>query len=102
MTGCTVRFTDFTVGSTKNIGKLAQKGEKVVGEDCSSSFLFIPLSPTMVPNFKTAIDRALEKTKGDVIVDAVMWQTNIPAIIYNEQCFKVEGNSARAELAKKH
>lgn len=99
--GCTNRIGDLTVISTKNVGQLAQKGDRVQAEDCSSSFLFFPLSGNMQPNLKTAIDRALEKTKGDVLVEAVISHSAIFTYIYNEFCFKVEGNGARAELGKK-
>jgi hypothetical protein len=99
--GCSLRVGDFTVASTKNIGQLSQKGESVVGEDCSNYFLFFPIAGPSQPNFKTALDRALEKAKGDVVVEAILWETSIPAIIFNQHCFKVEGKIARAELGKK-
>ena len=68
LTGCTQRIGDLTVVSTKNVGHLAQKGDRVQTEDCSSFFLFIPISGNMQPNLKTAIDRALEKTKADIML----------------------------------
>ena len=55
----------------------------------------------MQPNLKTAIDRALEKTKADVLVDGVISHSVIFTYIYNEACWKVEGSGARAELGKK-
>lgn len=100
--GCAMRVGDFTVGSTKNISQLSQKGDKVEGEDCSSNILgFIPISGPMMPNFKTAVDKALERAKGDVVADAVLWESNIVALVFNQHCFKVEGKVARAELGKK-
>lgn len=100
--GCAVRVGDFTVGSSKNISQLSQKGDHVEGEDCSSNLLgMIPISGPMMPNFKTAVDKALERAKGDVVADAVMWESHIVTGIFNQHCFKVEGKVARAELGKK-
>lgn len=99
---CTMRAGDFTVSSTKNIGHLSQKGTRVTGEDCSTNILgFIPVAGPMVPNMKTAIDKALEKGKGDVLTDAILTETTIITLIVNQRCFKVEGNVARGEFAKK-
>ena len=73
LSGCSMRIGDFTVGSSRNIGQLSQKGDAIEGEDCSSNILgFIPISGPMMPNFKTAVDKALERAKGDVVADAVM------------------------------
>ena len=99
--GCSIRVGDFTVASTKNIGQLSMKGDSVEGEDCSSYFLIFNVKGPTEPNVKTAVDRALERAKGDVLVDAVIWRTAIPAIIFNQLCFRVEGKVARAELGKK-
>ncbi len=100
--GCTMRLGDFTVGSTKNISQLSQKGDTVVGEDCSTNLLgMIPIEGPIFPNFKTAVDKALEKAKGDVVADVVLWETKLPFIIVNQWCFKAEGKVARAELGKK-
>ncbi|MBH0198798.1 MAG: hypothetical protein HP497_05155 [Nitrospira sp.] len=88
----------FTVGSTKNVGQLAQKGERVQGKDCFRMVLFIPLSWPPQPSFKWAIDDALEKTNGDVLVEAVLSKRVIFTFIYNEVCDMVEAYAARAEL----
>lgn len=99
--GCAYRIGDFTVGSSKNISLLSQKGDTVVGEDCATKILGIPVAGPMMPNFKTAVDKALERAKGDVIADAVMWESHISAVIFDQSCFKVEGKVARAEFGKK-
>ena len=102
LTGCTMRYGDFTLGSTKNISQLSQKGDSVTGEDCSANLLgMIPIQGPVMPNLKTAIDRALERAKGDVIADAVISYNALPLIIFNQVCFKVEGKVAKAELGKK-
>jgi hypothetical protein len=99
--GCSLRAGDFTVASTKNIGMLSQKGDRVEGEDCATRFLWFPIAGPVDPNFKTAMDKALEKAKGDVISEAVLWETKINMIIFGQHCFKVEGKVARGEFGKK-
>ncbi len=102
LVGCSMRIGDFTVGSTKNIGQLAQKGETVVGEDCSTKlFGFIPIAGPTVPNFKTAMDKALERAKGDVIADAVLWDYKMYAILFSQHCYTVEGKVARGEFGRR-
>jgi hypothetical protein len=99
---CSMRIGDFTVGSSKNVSLLSQKGDNIEGEDCSSNLLgLIPLGGPMIPNFKTAVDKALQRAKGDVIADAVLWETKLVTIIFNQHCFKVEGKAARGEFGKK-
>ena len=99
---CTMRVGDFTVASTKNISQLSQKGDTVVGEDCSTNLLgLIPIAGPIFPNFKTAVDKALEKAKGDVVADVVLSESRLPLILINQWCFKAEGKVARAELGKK-
>lgn len=99
---CSMRVGDFTVASSKNIGLLSQKGDTVEGEDCSTNILgMIPVAGPTVPNFKTAVDRALERAKGDVVADAVMWETSVVTLLVNQHCYKVEGKVARGEFGKK-
>ncbi len=99
LVGCSTRIGDFTVASTKNIGLLSQKGETISGEDCSTTlFFFIPIGGPIVPNFKTAIDKALERAKGDVVADAVLWESWFNLLLIKQWCFKVEGEVARGEF----
>lgn len=99
--GCAIRVGDLTVASTKNIGQLSQKGEKVEGEDCATNILGISVGGPMVPNFKTAIDKALERAKGDVLTDAVLWKSDVVTLLFNQHCYKVEGRVAQAQFGKK-
>jgi hypothetical protein len=96
-----MRIGDFTVGSSRNIGQLSQKGEPVEGEDCSSNFIGIPIGGPMIPNMKTAVDKALDKAKGDVVADAVLSHTIVFTLIFNQECYKVEGRVARGDFGKK-
>ena len=78
LNACTVRVGDLTVVATQNVNldhvdldKLPQtKG--IRGEDSVFIFLFIPFG---VPNLKEAIDDAMLKGNGDVMVDAVIYRT---------------------------
>ena len=74
-TGCSMRLSDLTVASTKNVNldkvdldSLPQtKG--IVGKDTKYRILFIPLG---FPHLEDAIDDALDKGNGDVMIDAVV------------------------------
>jgi len=88
--GCTIRLTDFTVIGTKNfkVPENVQIGERVRGEDCAPIILVFPLG---TPNLKEAIDRAIEKGGGDVLIDAVIYSEFSSFVIFIQQCFVVEG-----------
>ncbi len=94
LTGCTQRFADLTIVSTRNIDLSnatldARSGRRVKGEDCKPIILFFP---TGTPNMETAVDRALEKGQGNVMVDQVSYARNWWAILYGENCIEVEGS----------
>ena len=81
--GCSVRVADLTLVSTKNID-LSQarldvrEGKRFTGEDCR----FFGL-----PNLEEAIDEALEKGRGNILVDQVTYQK----IKFLQSCIEVEG-----------
>jgi hypothetical protein len=89
--GCATRLGDFTVLSTKNVDVTGLKpGDRFSGEDCVGYlFAMIPLGDV---NWKNAMDQALERGKGDVMVDVVLtakgWM--IP-YIFGQQCIEIEG-----------
>lgn len=89
-TGCSVRMADMTVASTKNYNLNSNqfvKGERVTGEDKVPVVLF----PLGVPNFKTAVDRAIEKNRCAVALsDVVITQLN-QAFIVGQIGYRVEG-----------
>lgn len=73
MCGCTTHLTDLSMISNKNVNlnkvdidKLPQK-KNVEGEDLKFVFLFIPFGQ---PTLKGALNDALEKGKGDLMIDA--------------------------------
>jgi len=92
-TGCSVRLTDFTAISTKNLNLPAKKGERVEAEDCAKLlFGLIPINGTFQPNLKQAIDNAIEKGNGDVLIDGVVYSNFIfIPLIYTQVCYSVKG-----------
>ena len=89
-TGCSVRMADMTVASTKNYNLNSNqfvKGERVKGED-KVPVIFFPLG---IPNFKTAVDRAIEKDRCAVALsDVVITQLN-QAFVVGQIGYRVEG-----------
>lgn len=90
LSGCAIRMADMTVASTKNYNLNSNqfvKGERVIGED-KVPVLILPLG---MPNFKTAIDRAIEKNRCAVgLSDVVITQLN-QAFLFGQMGYRVEG-----------
>ncbi len=93
LSGCVTRLTDFTAISTKNLNIDVKKEGRVEGKDCANLLLgLIPVTGTFVPNLKEAIDDALEKGKGDVLIDGVVYHKVIfIPLVFTQSCYKVEG-----------
>jgi hypothetical protein len=94
--GCTQRLGDFTLISTKNVDLSdasidVKKGRRVTGEDCRFIALFIPLGE---PSIKEAVDDALEKGNGNLLVDQVTFVRSwyVPLIV-GESCYVAEGTA---------
>ena len=77
LSGCTTHLTDVSIISNKNISldKLdidrCPQRKLVEGEDSKFVFLFIPLGQ---PKIKEAVNDALQKGIGDLIVDASLYK----------------------------
>lgn len=77
LSGCTTHLTDVSIISNKNISldKLdidrCPQRKLVEGEDSKFVFLFIPLGQ---PKIKEAVNDALQKGNGDLIVDASLYK----------------------------
>ena len=93
LSGCVVRLADFTALSSKNANIPGERGPRVEGEDMIPIVLFFPTGQS---NIKTAVDRAIEKGGGDLLVDGVISQKcwYIP-LIYGECGFMVEGTPVK-------
>ena len=93
LSGCAVRLGDMSVLSTRNVSldrvdldsRPQVKG--VVGEDSKFMLLFIPLG---IPHLEDAVDDALDKGQGDVMVDAVIHSTGWWFII-GQNSLRVKG-----------
>lgn len=88
--GCiSLRLTDYTILNNKNftVPKNVQLGERVRGEDCKVSFLFF----VGIPNLKEAIDEAIEKGRGDILIDAVIYEKTTNYFLFIKHCYIVEG-----------
>ncbi|RJR22319.1 MAG: hypothetical protein C4581_01005 [Nitrospiraceae bacterium] len=100
LTGCTMRLTDFTVLSTKNIdlarvGSLERGKSRVEGDNISFIIIFIPTSlcqTAFADNcLKEAIDKAIESVPGAVaLVDGVVYHKGW-WFIFGQSGFVVQG-----------
>ena len=101
LTGCTTRLGDFTVLSTKNVDVSGVKpGDRYSGEDCINLlFGMIPLGQV---NWKNAMDQALERGKGDMMVDVVMTAKGwaIP-YIWGRSCMEFAGTISQTASYKR-
>ena len=88
--GCSIRMADMTVASTKNYNINSNqfvKGERVRAEDKVPVVLF----PLGIPNFKTAVDRAIEKNPCSVALSDVFITQLNQAFIFGQIGYRVEG-----------
>jgi hypothetical protein len=95
LSGCTIRTADMTLMSTRivnvdhvDIDKLPTT-RRVVGEDKRWVVLLIPLG---LPHLKDAVDDALTKGNGDLMTDAVVYQTGWNVLLIGQTILKVEGD----------
>src|SRR5712692_6814501 len=96
LVGCGGRLGDFTFLTSKQFNvpvNSMQKGARVTGEDCANVILFIPIGH-IHPSVKTAIDQAIEKEGANALVDAVVEESFIWALVFSSHCFTVTGTAA--------
>jgi len=91
---CSVRVADLTLISTKNIDLSnakfdMRKGRRTKGESCAIALL--GLIPLGIPNLEEAVDDALNKGNGNVMVDQVTYIKNAYFVIASQSCIEVEG-----------
>jgi len=102
LSSCSIRVADLTMVSTKNIDLSntqldARKGQTQTGEDCR--FNLLGLIPFGLPNMEEAVDKALEKGKGNVMVDEVTEYKNIWVVLGVISCINVEGTVLNAPIS---
>ena len=88
LAACSMRLIDFTAISSKNCDVPGSRGERVQGKHMIWTVLGIPVG---VPNMKEAVDRAIERGNGDMLVDGVLYQKGWSAIVIGQMGFVVEG-----------
>jgi hypothetical protein len=94
LSSCVTRIADLTLVSTKNIDLSdtqldARKGQRQTGEDCR--FFLLGFIPFGLPDLKEAVDEALEKGKGNIMVDEVTEVKDTWVVLGHIICYKVEG-----------
>lgn len=102
LAGCSTRLGDFTLLSTKNVDVSGVKhGDRFSGEDCVSIILW-PYIPLGTVDWKNAMDQALERGKGDIMVDVVLTAKNwaIP-FIFGQNCILIEGTVSQTASYKR-
>lgn len=88
LAGCTTRLIDFTAISSKNCDIPGTRGERVQGQDMKWMILGFP---TGIPNIKEAVDRAIERCNGDLLVDGVLYQKTWYAVVVGQMGYSIEG-----------
>lgn len=95
--GCQTRLGSLSVAATGNVSlkgidlDAAKQTGSVTGEDSKVFILFFPI-PMSPYNFQKAVDDALEKGDGDVMVDVVVYHRWWTAILFSRASLAVEGN----------
>lgn len=94
--GCTTRVGDLTIGTSKNLPQRFDVVQQdVLGKDCSYALLFIPLGK-LNPSIEGAIDDALESVpEADAMTDAQFHQDMLFTLLFNQSCFRVNGDAIR-------
>jgi hypothetical protein len=97
LNGCSHRVADLSMVSTKNIdltqaAKIdASSAKRYAGEDCS--FFLLNQYPffNKIPNLELAVDQALKKGNGNVMVDEVSVESDVWVLLGNIKCIQAEG-----------
>ena len=71
------------------LGGVRNVGQRQTGKDCR--FNLLGLIPFGLPNMEEAVDKALEKGKGNVMVDEVTEYENYWVVLGFVSCINVEG-----------
>lgn len=98
LSGCSQRIGDLTFVSTRNIDLSnaqldVREGQRVTGKDCKMWPL--GLIPLGYPTLEGAIDDALQKGNGNVMIDQVTTATGFYFILASQHCIEAEGTVLR-------
>ena len=99
--GCYTRLADFTVVSTKSVeleDRTFEDLDRAMGVTGLSMKQIFIIFPTGKADIEEAIDDALYKAGGDLMVDAVVyWKYWYIPLIYGQFGFKVEGDVVKTK-----
>lgn len=92
--GCTGHVANLSLVSTNPVDLETtaldlRKGVRVTGEDCGYALLGV--LPLEVPSLEDAVNDALEKAKGNIMVDAATSASVFHAILFSQTCIKIAG-----------
>lgn len=95
LSGCSQKLGDFTLLTTQNVDLSnfstyeTTNSQKVRGEDCSH---IIVVFPNKIPNFKDAVDTALEENNAYMLSEASLrYEWFYIPYIYGQEKFIAEG-----------
>ena len=103
-TSCVYRIGDFNAISDKNVTlenlKIDYKKtvNKVEGEDCKPTIFFIP---TGIPSLEEALDDAMNKGNGNLMLDTALYYSSWSILIFGNSCFTCKGTVYNAREIKK-
>ncbi|MCI0563884.1 MAG: hypothetical protein MN733_35875, partial [Nitrososphaera sp.] len=66
-----------------------KEGKRIEGKDCT--YAILGLIPLGIPNLERAVDDALQKGNGNMMVDQVTYQEGAYFILASQSCIRVEG-----------
>jgi hypothetical protein len=98
LVACTGYVANLSLVSTRNVDIETtaldlRKGARVTGEDCG--YALLGMIPLEVPSLEDAVDDALKKGKGNIMVDAGTTASVFHAILFSQTCIKVAGTVLR-------
>lgn len=103
LSGCSIRLATMTAISTRNVkldemdlDKLPQV-KNVTGTDTRYDFLFIPLG---IPTVQGAVDDALTKGNGDLIIDGVIKFDFWSILLTGQRTFSITGTVVNTKGGK--
>ncbi len=100
-------LADLTAVSTRrvetgNIDLTKLPSKKVTGKDIGFSFFMIPIPPYLPPSMDDAVEDALRKGNGDLLLSAyIVEKTYFAGIIFNLVGYEVTGRVVNTKDAKK-
>lgn len=94
LTGCSTKVMDFTILSTytSEVSRVDLKKmpkQKMSASDGRFWFLFIPFG---TPSMKAAVDKCLEKGKGDIMFNGSIYSNAWSLLLFSYDSYSVEGS----------